>query len=157
MNVYKPDEYTVSIGVPSALVDSLNLPIPTSIEIRDWVSITSNKPVARFQFSNGIFGEPFVEMNRNTSRVFNFSILQSSPDIYILGELLRLQTFGEVGFPFAIFDNSSKVNTDFGKDLKQKSTYPVAYIVDEPTESWALQGATWVYQIQVNAGSTVYI
>lgn len=157
MNVYKPDEYTISIGIPSALVEFLNLPFPTSIEIRDWVSITSNKPIQRFQFSTGIFGEPFVEMNRNTSRVFNFSILQSSPDIAVLGELLRLQTFGEVGFPFAMFDDSAKVNTDFGKDLKQKSLYPVAYIVDEPTESWALEGATWVYQIQLIAGATVYI
>jgi hypothetical protein len=157
MNVYKPDEYTISIGIPSALVESLNLPFPTSIEIRDWVSITSNKPIQRFQFSTGIFGEPFVEMNRNSSRVYDFAILQSSPDIFILGELLRLQTFGEVGFPFAMFDNSAKVNTGFLKDLKQKSLYPVAYIVDEPTESWALTGATWVYKIQLIAGMTVYI
>jgi len=157
MNVYKPDAYTISIGLPSALIDTLNLPLPTSVEIRDWTSITSNKPIQRFQFSTGIFGEPFVEMNRNSSRVFNFSILQSSPDIRILRELFRLQTFGEIGFPFAMFDNSANIGAEPGVELKQKSLYPVAYIVDEPSESWSLNGATWVYQIQLLSGSTIYI
>jgi len=154
MNVYKPADYTISIGLPSDLIQSLQLPLPTSVEIRDWVSISSNKPVARFQFSTGIFGEPFVEMNRNSSRVFNFSILQSSPDIRILRALFRLQTFGEIGFPFAMFDNGASLSLD---DLRQKSLYPVAYIVDEPTESWALNGATWVYPLQLISGATIYI
>ena len=154
MNVYRPDAYTISIGLPSALIESLALPLPTSVEIRDWTSITSNKPIQRFQFITGIFGEPFVEYNRNSSRVFNFSILQSSPDIRILRELFRLQTFGEIGFPFAMFDNGG--NIDLGL-LAQKSLYPVAYIVDEPSESFALQGTTWVYQIQLLSGSTIYI
>lgn len=153
MQVYKPDKYIISIGVPAALVETLALPLEPYIEIRDWVSITSNKPIQRFQYTPGIFGEPFVEMNRNSSRVFNFSILQASEDIRILRNLFQLQTFGEIGFPFAMFDSGIKI----GGDLKQKSLYPVAYIVDEPQESWSLNGATWVYQVQLISGGTIYL
>jgi hypothetical protein len=155
MNVYRPDKYTVSIGVPATIAEAIGIPLATPyIEIRDWVSITSAKSIVRFQYRQGVFGEPFVEMNRSTARVFSFSILQSSEDIRLLRELFRLQTFGEVGFPFSVFDDAIDSNSEL---LRQKSLYPVAVILDEPTESWALQGATWVYQMQLVAGETTYI
>lgn len=153
MYVYRPDRYTISIGIPAAVLDALNLSfLSPTVEIRDWVSITSSKPVTRFNFRNGIFGEPFVQMNRNTSRVFNFNILQTSEDVRILRELFRIQTFGEVGFPFSLFDDA--VEGDF---LKQKSLYSTAIILDEPQESFALEAATWVYQIQTIYGTTAYL
>lgn len=152
--IYTPDEYLFSIGIPLPTLDLLGVKLPTQIEIRNWISITSNKSVARFQYSTGIFGEPFVEMNRNSSRVFSLSILQSSPDIIALRALFRAQTFGEIGFPFSILDGG--LTSDL-TDIKQKSLYPVAFIVDEPQESWSLSGATWVYQLQVTSGGTVYI
>ena len=152
--IYKPDEYTISIGIPLPVIAILGVEFPTQIEIKDWLSISSNKPVARFQYSQGIFGEPFVEMNRNSSRVFSLNILQSSPDIINLRALFRAQTFGEIGFPFSILQGGLTVDLT---DKKQKSLYPVAYIVDEPQESWSLSGATWVYQLQVTSGGTLYI
>ena len=155
--IYRPDEYTVSLGIPKTFVEALGLDeiLPAFIEVRDWVSITSNKPVQRFQHLKGIFGEPFVEMTRNTSRVFTFSILQSSDQIRLFRELLRIQTFGFVGFIFSVFDNALDSNNV--DKLRQRSVYPVAFIVDEPTEGWTLQGSTWDYQIQLVAGTTIYV
>lgn len=155
MNVYRPDQYTISIGVPATIAEAIGIPILTPyVEIKDWVSITSAKSIARFQYRQGVFGEPFIEMNRSTARVFSLTILQSSDDIRLLRELFRLQTFGEVGFPFSIFDDAADSNSEL---LRQKSLYPVAFILDEPAESWALEGATWVYQMQLVAGDTIYI
>lgn len=147
-----PDKYTVSIGVPAALATESQIATPY-IEIRDWVSITSDKPIALFKFRAGIWSEPFPEMAKSTARVMSLSILQSSEDIRLLRELLRLQTFGEIGFPFSMTDDANQSNSDL---LRQKSIYPVAFILDEPGESWALEGATWVYKIQLVAGVTVY-
>jgi len=157
MQVYKPDDYTISIGVPVAAINLLGLDFPVSVEVSDWVSITANKPVQRFQHSSGIHGEPFVEMTRNTSRVFNLTILQASADVKLLRALFQLQTLGEIGFPFSIFEGGLLPVGLQGVDaFKQKSVYPVAYIVDEPQESWSLVGSTWVYQIQTLAGGTIY-
>lgn len=156
MEVFRPDKYSFFIGVPS---DAVPLVSTTGIGIKDWVSITTDKPVQRFNFSTGIHGEPFVEMNRNSSRVFNLNILQTSPDIKLLSYLFRMQTLGVVGFPFTIL-NSSTTQTDDFLDInnkRQKSLYPVAYIVDEPSETFTLEGATWVYKLQTLAGATVYI
>jgi hypothetical protein len=156
MTVYKPDGYTVSIGIPKSILEAVGLDeiLPAFVEIKNWTSISTQKQVARFQYSNGIFGEPFVEMTRNTSRVFSFNILQSSDEVRILRELLRLQTFGFIGFGFSIFDNSTDSNDP--DKLRQKSIYPVAFIIDEPAEGWAIEGTTWVYQIQLVSGQTIY-
>lgn len=157
MPVYRPDQHTLSIGVPASLVEALGLEeiIPAFIEIKNWVSISSNKTIQRFSYTSGIFGEPFVEMTRNTSRTFTFSILQASDEIRILRELFRLQTFGVVGFPFSLFDDSFDSNEP--DQLRQKSIYPVAFIVDEPSEGWALEGSTWEYTLQLVSGGTIYI
>lgn len=154
MYVYRPDKYTISIGIPAFIIEALNLEnvIEPTVQIRDWVSVTSDKPVTRFSYRTGVFGEPFVEMNRNTSRIFSLSILQTSEDIRILRELFRLQTFGETGFPFSLFDDA--IEGDF---LKQKSAYSTAVILDEPQESWGLEGVAWVYRIQTIYGTTAYL
>jgi len=157
MPVYRPDKHTLSIGVPASLVEALGLEeiIPAFIEIKNWVAISTNKQVQRFTYTPGIFGEPFVEMTRNTARTFNFSILQASDEIRILRELFRLQTFGTVGFPFSLFDDS--FDSNLPDQLRQKSIYPVAFITDEPVEGWALEGSTWEYTLQLVSGNTIYI
>ena len=152
MNVYMPDKYTVSIGIPASLADQFNIPA-AYIHMRDWVSITSEKPIPLFRFRAGIWSEPFPDMTKSTQRVINYSVLQSSDEVRLLRELLRLQTFGEIGFPFTMTDDAQQSNSTL---LRQKSAYPVAFILDEPSEAWALEGATWVYKIQLVAGVTVY-
>ena len=144
--VYTPKDIEISIGVPTP---GINLPggllIPTNISIKDWVALSVAKPNQRFKYSRGVLGEPFVEMTQDGSRIFTLSILQTSDNIEQLDNLFKLQLIGILGFPFFIRD----IGTDSNSSAKRyKGFSAVSWIIDEPAESYTLQGGTWNYQIQ---------
>ncbi len=144
MKTYQPGEIGIYIGLPGT---------GFSVEITDWVSMTATRASQRFTFSKGVLGEPFLEMSTDSSRQFALTILQSSPNVEELRNLYIAQLAGFVGFPFTIIDNATD-NTTTQKH--QKSFYPVSAILDEPQESFGLDGGTWTYQIGSPSGSTFF-
>ncbi len=161
---YQPDQMQISLGIPGLDLAGLGFPnIAAHVTVKDWVSLTSQKNSSRFAMSRGVLGEPFLEYSSDTSRIFSLSILQTSDDVVQLRDLFLIQTFGILGIPFSVSDLSGGSLTDeilTGLDLntrRQKSAYAVAVILDEPSESWTLEGAAWVFQIAVTYGHTLYI
>ncbi len=142
MHTYTPDKYVILLGVP-----------PAAVTITNWTDIKSSKAVKRFNFLQGVVSnEPFIDYIGNTSRVFSFELLQTSPQVAQLRELLRAQEFGILGLPLTFIDNGSDSNTD---QDRQKSFY-LAFIEDEPEESYSMEGATWVFNITAVYGQTIY-
>jgi hypothetical protein len=162
---YEPGKIQINFGIPNIDLAAIGLPtsLATYVTIKDWVSLTSNKPNQKFSMRRGVWGESFLEYKADSSRVFNLSILQTSDQVVLLRGILELQEYGLVGVPFSIVDTSSLnipdgllPNVDIN-NLRQKSGYPVGVIRDEPIESWALDGAVWNYQIVVAYGQTIYL
>ncbi|MBU2645886.1 hypothetical protein KKI24_14350 [bacterium] len=147
MFTYKPDQYTCGIGLPGT---------EFYVEIKNWISIRSKQTGAgpMFQLTKGILGEAFLDMSTDSSRIYDLSILQTSPSVEQLRNLFLAQRIGVVGFPFSIIDNS--YDSNFLDSKHQKTFYPVAWIVDEPDEPIELKGTAWVFQIQCVSGLTAY-
>ena len=79
---YQPDQMQISFGIPDLDLAGLGFPnITAHITIKDWVSLTSQKGGSRFALTRGVLGEPFLEFNSDSSRVFNLSILQTSDNV----------------------------------------------------------------------------
>ena len=161
---YEPGKIQINFGIPNIDLALLGLPpsLATYVTIKDWVSLTSNKPGQKFLMRRGVWGETFLEYKSDSSRVFNLSILQTSDQVILLRGILELQEFGLVGVPFSIIDTSTSTIPDGliphidVNNLRQRSGYPVGVIQDDPAESWTLDGAAWNYQIAVAYGQTIY-
>jgi hypothetical protein len=163
LHTYEPGKIQINFGIPNIDLPSFGLPnIPTFLSLKDWVSLTSQKPSKKFSMRRGVWGETFIDYKQDSSRVFNLSILQTSDEVILLRGILELQEFGLVGVPFSIIDKSGIEKTEGLpaidiNNLRQKSGYPVGVIDDEPTESWGLDGAAWDYKIMVAYGQTIYL
>ncbi len=162
--VYEPGKMQIGFGIPNIDLSALGLPeVPTFVSMKDWVSLTSQKSAASFSMRRGVWGETILDYVSDTSRIFSLSILQTSDNVIALRGLLLLQKFGIVGMPFSITDTSGPGDSNgilpnlVVNDLRQKSVYPVGVIMDEPNETWTLDGAAWVFQIAVAYGKTAYV
>ncbi len=162
---YQPGKIQISYGVPGLDLTQFGLAGFTAyLEMTDWVNLSPQKSNSRFNLSRGILGESFLEYNSDSSRIFNLSLFQTSSNVEALRVLFFLQTLGIGGMPFVVSDISSggNITDEFltGLDLstrRQKSIYAQGWILDEPSEGWALDAQTWDYQIAVTYGQTIYI
>lgn len=142
--IYNSSKYSIGIGLPGT---------DFYAEVTDWTSLVPNKPRKRFSMRRGIWGETFLGVNGDSSRTFDFTILQSSKDIESLNNIFQVQLIGIVGVPFSIIDNGQDTTVP---QKRQKSFYPVGVILDERQENFGLQGTGWIYQIGVASGGTKY-
>ncbi len=161
---YQPGKIQISFGVPGLDLSIVGLPgVSAHVTMKDWVSLQPTKNAQRFTLTRGILGEPFLDYNSDTSRTFTLSLYQTSDNIEQLRILLFLQTIGIAGFPFSVMDLSGKNVTSnflaglFLNEKRQKSIYAAGYILDEPSEGWGLNAATWDYKIAVTYGQTLYL
>lgn len=153
MYTYTPDRYSIAVVYPNP---EIGLPpglSSSTVDIKDWVSLSTSKPVKRFNFLQGVVSnEPFVDYIGNTARIFSLTLLQTSSQVEELRALVSQQEIGNLGFLFSIIDNGEDTNSD---DRRPKSNY-FCMIEDEPEESWAIDAGTYTFNIQAIYGVTTY-
>lgn len=149
--IYEAVRYNITLGLPNVELPFPGSPILPFVEINDWVSLREENVPQSFNYERGIQGESNLEMNSNTQTVYSLSILQTSPDIAKLNDILIVQKIGFVGYPFVIFDTNER-------DIrKQRSIYPSSAILGQTSQNLQGIGDVWTYRIGHAGGGTVYL
>ena len=149
--IYEASRFSITLGIPNIEIIFQGSTIAAYLEINDWVSLTEDNTAQNINFERGINGESHMEMNSNTQSAFTLSILQSSPDIPLINDILILQKTGFIGYPFSIFNNG------FGTIRKQRTVHPSAAILGQTSQNLPKIGSVWTYRIGHAGGGTFYL
>ncbi|MCK5601208.1 hypothetical protein KAR91_05045 [Candidatus Pacearchaeota archaeon] len=149
--IYEANKYGITFGIPNVEIIFQGSTIAAYIEVNDWVSLIEDNQAQSINYERGINGESSMDMNSNSQSVFTLSILQSSPDIPLINDILVLQKTGFVGYPFSIFNNS------FADIRRQRSVYSSSAILGQTSQNLQGIGSVWTYRIGHAGGGTFYL